>query len=206
MERALRERRERPDLLDLVAEELDPERLASRRREDVDEAAADRDLPAFLGPLDAVVAGEREVLHDCVDAGLLARPKAQRLGPLVARRHAFGERRGRDADDAARGEHVEGAGALAHEVRRRLKARVPADAAARQVRDVAVAAEPADRLGEVARVRVLRQHDDELAVEPLVQRGDDERERGLRHARTLGQLLRVGGEAVVLRELADEGV
>src|SRR4029077_18899826 len=45
-EGTLRERREGADRLDLVAEELDPERLAARGREDVDETAADGELPA----------------------------------------------------------------------------------------------------------------------------------------------------------------
>ena len=48
MQRALRERRERADALDLVAEELDAERLAAGRREDVDDAAADGELAALL--------------------------------------------------------------------------------------------------------------------------------------------------------------
>ena len=56
VERALRERRERPDLLDLVSEELDAQRLAAGAREDVDETAAHGDLPALLHPLDAFVA------------------------------------------------------------------------------------------------------------------------------------------------------
>ena len=60
MQRALRERRERAELLDHVAEELDAERLPPGARKDVDEAAANRDLPALLDPLDALVAGESE--------------------------------------------------------------------------------------------------------------------------------------------------
>ena len=56
VQRALRERRERADLLDLVAEELDPQRLAAGRREDVDEPAAHGELAALLDALDALVA------------------------------------------------------------------------------------------------------------------------------------------------------
>ena len=43
-QRALRERRERPDALDDVSEELDADRLAPRRPEDVENAAANGDL------------------------------------------------------------------------------------------------------------------------------------------------------------------
>ncbi len=56
-QRPLRERREGADLLDLVAEELDPERLAARGREDVDEPAAHRELAALLDAFDPLVAG-----------------------------------------------------------------------------------------------------------------------------------------------------
>src|SRR5207248_1828427 len=47
-QRALREGRESADLFDLVPEKLDAERLAAGRREDVDEPAADGELPALL--------------------------------------------------------------------------------------------------------------------------------------------------------------
>ena len=63
-QRALRERRERADALDLVAEELDAQRLAAGRREDVDEPAANGELAALLDALDALVAGERELLGE----------------------------------------------------------------------------------------------------------------------------------------------
>ena len=82
-QRALRERRERADLLDLVAEELDPERLAAGRREDVDEPAAHRELAALLDPLDPLVAGGGELLGERVDPGLVARRDAKRRGPLA---------------------------------------------------------------------------------------------------------------------------
>jgi hypothetical protein len=52
---ALRERREGADLLDLVTEELDPQRLAAGGREDVDQAAADGELPPLLDALDPLV-------------------------------------------------------------------------------------------------------------------------------------------------------
>src|SRR5207237_10381515 len=82
----------------------------------------------------------------------------------------------------------------------------PPDAAARHERDPLLPDEPGRRLGEVARVRVLRDDDRERPPEPLVERGDDERERRLGHARTRRQRLREGGDPVVLEELPDERV
>ena len=61
VERPLRERREGAHLLDLVAEELDAERLAARGREDVDDPAANGELAALVDALDPLVAGEREL-------------------------------------------------------------------------------------------------------------------------------------------------
>ena len=81
MERALRERGERPHLLDLVAEELDAKRLTTRAREDVDEPAANGDLASLLDALDALVAGERERLHELVEAELRSRRQPDRAGP-----------------------------------------------------------------------------------------------------------------------------
>ena len=69
MERALREGRERAHRLDLVAEELDAERLAAGRREDVDDAAPHRELAAIVHPLDALVARERERLREASTPG-----------------------------------------------------------------------------------------------------------------------------------------
>ena len=58
-ERALGEGREPAHRLDLVAEELDPHRPLLGRREDVEDAAADRELAALLDLLDPLVAGAR---------------------------------------------------------------------------------------------------------------------------------------------------
>ena len=91
VEGALRERRERAHLLDLVAEELDPERLAAGRREDVDEAAADGELAALLRALDALVARERELLGEALEAGLAADLEPHRLRALRRRRQPLGE-------------------------------------------------------------------------------------------------------------------
>src|SRR5581483_4234528 len=106
----------------------------------------------------------------------------------------------------AAGEDVERASALADEVRGRLEAGLPADAAAREVADVCLAEEPGGRLGGVARVGVLRQKTDEAAAELLVQRGEEQRERGFGDPCPGRHCVRERAEVLVLDELGDEGV
>ena len=206
VQRALRERRERAHLLDLVAEELDADRLAAGRREDVDQAAAHRELPAVVDALDALVARERERLRQALDARLRADHDADRLRPLVAWWDPLGERRRRRPHETARGEHVERARPLADEVRRRGEPRLPAHAAARQERDPLGAQVPARRLGEVARVGVLGRQRDEPAAELLVERRDDERQRRVRDARADGERLGELAQALAPLDLAEERV
>ena len=95
---------------------------------------------------------------------------------------------------------------LADEVRRRREPRLPGDAAARQEPDGVVAEEPRRAVGRVTCVRVLRQEDDETALDSLVQRSEQQRQRGLRDAGTRRQRLRELGEALVLDELPNECV
>ena len=127
-QRALRERRERTDLLDLVAEELDAKRFAAGGREDVHQAAADRELPAFLDALYALVAGRRKLCHERVDPPLVTGRDPQRRRPFVRRRNTFGDGGCRGADEAAALEHGQRPSALADEVRRRLEPGAPVDA------------------------------------------------------------------------------
>ena len=178
MKRPLRERRERSHLLDLVAVELDAKRLAAGRREDVDEPAAHCELAALLGPIDPLVARERERLGEPVEARLGPDVESHRLGPRRERRNALRERGRRGADQPAARQHVERAGAFADEMRRRLEPGAPADTASRQQRHPIRADEPSRRLRRVARVGVLRQQTDETAVELLVQRREQKRQTG----------------------------
>ena len=161
MERALRERGERPHLLYLVTEELDAKRLTARAREDVDETAAHGDLSSLVHALDALVAGERKRLHELVEAELRSRRQPDRAGPRLDRRQALCERACGREHDTAVVEDVERPRSLADEVRRRLQARLPADAAAREEPDPARIDVPADGLRRVARVLVLGQKHDE---------------------------------------------
>ena len=71
-QRALGEGREPADRLDLVAEQLQAGRPLLGRREDVEDAAADRELAALLDLVDALVAGLDEQLGDVVEVDLLA--------------------------------------------------------------------------------------------------------------------------------------
>ncbi len=206
VQRTLRERREGADRLDLVAEELDAERLPAGGREDVDQAAAHRELPAVVDALDALVAGERELFGEALDADLQTGSELERGGSRRRGRQQLGHRMRRRTDEAAACEHGERTSALADEVRRRLEAGLPANTSRRQIADRLFAEEPRCRLGRVARVRVLRQQADERPLEPLVQRGKHERERRLRDARTRRQRLNELSEPLMLRNLANECV
>ena len=172
VEGALGERRERADLLDLVAEELHPQRLTAGRGEDVDEAAADGELPALFHTVDPLVAGEREVLREPVDPGLLADAESERCRPGVDRRQPFAERARGRADEAARREDVERPVALPHEVRRRSEARVPADPTAREECNGPVAGKPRSAIGGIARVGVIGKQDEQRPLELGVERGE----------------------------------
>ena len=198
--------RERADRLHLVAEELDAKRLASGGREDVDDAAADGELPAVVDAVDAVVAGERKQLRERFDADLEPGSELDRRRPRARRRERLRERAGRRAHEPAALEERQRSRSFSDEVRRRLETGLPRHAAARQEADLLVAEEPRGGLGRVARVGVLRQEADERTLEPLVERGEQHGQGRLRDAgarrQRLGQLL----EALRVRDLADECV
>ena len=124
MERALREGREGAHRLDLVAEELDAQRLAPRGREDVDDAAAHGELAAVVDALHALVAREGERLPEPLDAGLEGGAQLDRLRARLLRRQPLSERPRRRADEAAAREHVQRPRPLADEVRRRREPRL----------------------------------------------------------------------------------
>ena len=152
--------------------------LAAGGREDVDDPAANRELAALLDPLHSLVARERQVLGERVDPGLVADGQVEPGRARVQRRHELGERGRRGADDPAGGEHVERACPLAHEVRRRLEPGLPADAAAREERDVFLAEVPGRRLGRVPGVRVLGEQQSKRPAETEVERREEERNAG----------------------------
>jgi hypothetical protein len=206
VERTLREGGERPELLDLLAEELHAERLPTRAREDVHEAAANGDLPAFLDPLRALVACEGEGLYERVEADLVPDREPDRGGPDACRRKAFGECPSGGADEASAIEHGQRPGSLSDEVRRRFEPRIDAYAPAREQRHPGGIRVPRDRVGGVPRLLVLRQQADEGASERLVERREDERKGGLGDARVGRERAREHGEALAAGELLHESV
>ena len=205
-QRTLGERRERADLLDLVAEELDAKRFTPGRREDIDEPTTDCELPTLLDALDALVARGGEVPGEGVEAIVVADAHLQRRGPSGARRQAFGDRGSRSADEPSLLQHLERARTLAHEVRRRLETAAPVDTARREECDPVVAGEPRCSLCCVACVGILGQNDDQPAVELLVQRGEQQRQNGLRHARARRQRSCELLQALLGTEALDERV
>ena len=71
VQRPLGEGRERPHLLDLVAEQLHLQRLATGRGEHVDDSSPDGELTALVDPVDALVAGV-DTLGRLIETRLLA--------------------------------------------------------------------------------------------------------------------------------------
>ncbi len=205
MKGALRERRERADLLDLVTVELDAERLPPRGREDVDDPAADGELPALVDSVDSVVARERERLRKPFRARLVPDPQLDGGGPRLRRWQPLRQGGDRRADKPTGLEHPEGPVPLADEVRRRLETGLERDAPARKERDPGGVTEPRRTVRCVPRVRVLRQENEECATELLVERGEEQRENGLRDARARRQRSDEPREALVPAQLVHEG-
>ena len=151
-ERALGERREPAQRVDLDVEQVDAHRLVLGRRVDVEDAAADRELAAVVDLVDALVAARDELRGDLVEVEQVAlaqpeRRRAQRrVGDLLAQRD------GADDDDrrlvgrvTGRQQRVERGDAQADEVRRRREVRLVGDAAARV--ESGPGAAPATRAG-----------------------------------------------------------
>ena len=204
VERALRERRERPDLLDVVSEELHAQRLAAGAREDVDEAAAHRDLPTLLHPLDAFVAGERQRLDERIEAGAVRASEVDRVGSHLPGRNALGERARRDADEPASFDYLERASTLPDQVGGRLEAGSCVNATAREQCDLCRIDVPADRLGEITRFLVLGEEAHERAAERAVERGEEKRENRLGHTRVRREVVCECAKAFALGESVDE--
>jgi hypothetical protein len=118
-QRALRERRERTNAFDDVAKQVDADRLAPRRPEDVENAASDGDLPAFLHPLDALVPCEHQRFRQFLEPACLPDDDLHRRGPLGLGRQPLGRGGGGDAHEATVIEDRECAQSLSDEVRRR---------------------------------------------------------------------------------------
>ena len=210
-ERALRERGEPAQRLDLVVEEVDADRALLRRRVDVEQAAADRELAAVLDLVDALVARGDEVGGRLVEVEQLADAQREAVRAQLRVGHLLGQRDGGDDHDrrlAARWrvqQRVERGDAQADEVRRRRQVRLVGDAAAR-VEAHGPRAQPGAQVGgEVARGAVVAGHDDRRAAHVAVgQRGEQVRPQRLRDERRAALVGEPRGVGIVL-EMGEEG-
>ena len=122
---ALGEGREPAQRLDLDVEHVDADGALLRRRVDVEQAAADRELAAVLDLVDALVAGGDELLRGLVEIEQLADAEHEAVRAQLRVRHLLRQRGRGDDDDRLLGavgrvgERVERGHAQADEVRRR---------------------------------------------------------------------------------------
>ena len=165
--RALRVDREGADALDLVAPELDAQRVAERRV-DVDQAAAHGELAAVAHlVLEALVAEVGEAADDDVEAGrtglagrrLLADRERDRPRLQLERHEALEQGHGLGDDDPAGGERGERLLALADDVRRRRHVGAVEHAARRQHRHLAAQVD-LELGGQLRRRLAVRRHDE----------------------------------------------
>ena len=98
-ERALGERREVAQRLDLDVEEVDADGAVLGRGEDVEDPAADRELAAVLDLVDALVAGGDEVPAQLVEVDEVALAQRERRRAQRRVRDLLAERDGGDDDD-----------------------------------------------------------------------------------------------------------
>ena len=98
-ERALGERREPAQRLDLVAEQVDPHGPVLGGGEHVEQPAADRELTAVLYLVDPLVAGGDEVEGRLVEVEQIALGQHESVGPERRVRDLLGQRHRADHDD-----------------------------------------------------------------------------------------------------------
>ncbi len=168
--RALGERREPAQRLDLDVEHVDANRALLGRRVDVEQTAASGELAAVVDLVDALVAGGDEVAHAVIEVEQVADAQAEgvraqaRIGDLLAerdRRHDHHRRLGAPSGARVRlQERVERRHAQADEVRRRRQVRLVGDAAAR-IQAHGSRMQPRTQVaGEVARLAIVARDDD----------------------------------------------
>jgi hypothetical protein len=224
-ERALRERREPAQRLDLVVEEVDADRALLRRRVEVEQAAADGELPAVLDLVDALVARGDEVGGALLEVEQLADPehepvRAQRgVGDLLAQSHGGHPTTGAraKAPSRARRRSARPPGDRARASRRARRPAGPTrcggrrevglvgDAAARVEAHGRAAQPGAEVLREVARGAVVAgDHERRGRRIAVGEGGEHERAQGLRDERAAA-VAHQGGGAGIAVELVEEG-
>ncbi len=101
-QRALREGREPAHRLDLVAEQLHPDRALLGRRVRVEDVAADRELAALLDLLDALVARLGQQRGNVREVNRLAQVQRQAVRPQLGIRDGLRQRHGAGDHDRRR--------------------------------------------------------------------------------------------------------
>jgi hypothetical protein len=155
-ERALGEGGKPADRLDLVAEQLQPGRAVFGRPEDVEDVAANGELPAVLDLFGALVSGLDQELGDVGEVDLLPLVENEAGGAQRGVGDGLGEGNGRGDDDRRlvtrgrlRRERVERADPQPDEVRRRRQVRLVAGAAGGVVADPARRQIGAEAAGQI---------------------------------------------------------
>ena len=202
----LGERRERPDLLDVVSEELDAKRLASGAREHIHESSAHRDLAALIDAFSPLVAGQCKRLHQRVEADLAFCADLDRCRSRILRWETLGESPRRRTDEASSCENVERSRSLADEVCRWVEARTKLNTAARKERDVRRIGVPGDGLGCVARLLVLGKEAEQRSPDGFVERCQHEGKPRFRHACRGREVVRERTKTLAFGELGHESV
>ncbi len=200
LQRALRERREERESLDLDVEELAANRAFLGRRVDVDDVAAEGELAALLDLLDALVPARDELRGGFleIEQGALLDGEPVRaqlgVGHLLGERHRAGDH---DRGPALRirvGEQVvDRRDPQADQVRRRGEVRLVAHSARRVEAHRARAEELLQVGGEVARGPVVAGHHEGGPVGLCVEHG---REQVGPHARRHEHALRVPADGL----------
>lgn len=202
-QRALVRDLEVPDLLDVVAPELDPERVLLGRREDVQDAAPDRELAALLDQFDPGVRGRRQAFHDLVQIRRLPAAQRHRLQvpqPLDLRLEHRADRRDHHADRARRRVVVPGVRQAAqhgepaaHRVAAGREALVRQRLPGRVLRHLVGGQQRAQRRRQVLRLAPGRGHREHRAPGLAGQRGHREGPRGGRADQVDVHPVAVGG-------------
>ena len=178
---------------------------------DVEQAAADGELPALLDLVGALVAGGDEVQRDLLEVDQVADAQHEPVRAQLRVRHLLGERRRGHHHDRLLGalgrvrQRVQRGHAQADEVRRRLQVGLVGDAAARVVADRARRQPRLQIGGEITRGTVVADDDQRRALRVLVrERGHDERAQRLRDERRSALVGQLRGRGVVF-EMAQKG-
>ncbi len=184
-ERALREDGEAAHRLDLVAEQLHPDRLLLRGRIDVEDAPAHRELPALLDLVDAVVTGVGEQHGDVVEVDALSPVQRERLRPQLRVRDLLGEGdRARDHDRGGIVQRVHRGDPQPGQVRRRVEVGLEGGPPGGIEVDGARRQERLQVAGQVPSGAVVgRDHKHRAGVGPVDQRAEQVGPQGARDVR-----------------------